>query len=126
MNVSALTADALKTLLSSPFSLFVLMMAASLANALKQLGVISQTGKPMTLASYMAYWPETITMILTNGIAFVVLVLTDQLNFASALGIGYGVNSVVDLLPGKRSIDLKKTPDDPAKVPPPAEETKKP
>lgn len=108
--------DALKLLLSSPLSLFALMMAASLLNGLQQLGVVAQTGKPMSVGSYLSYWPETLTVFIGNAIGFVVLVLMDQLNFASALGIGYGLNSVTDLLPGKRSIALKKTPDDPIKV----------
>lgn len=111
-----MTTDALKQLFSSPLALLVLMMFASLSNGLKQLLVIRQTGTPMTFTNYLSYWPETLGMALANLIAFVVLVLTDQLNFASALGIGYGTNSLVDLLPGKRSLALKTTPDDPTKV----------
>lgn len=109
----------LQHLFGSHIGLFFLMMAASLSNGLKQLGVIHQSGTPMTFGKYLSYLPETFTMIVANVIAYVVLVLTDQLNFASALGIGYGTNSLVDLLPGKRSMDLKSTPDDPAKVAPP-------
>lgn len=112
-----MTIDTLKTVLSSPLGMYALMNAASLVNGLKQLLVIRQTGTPPTLATYLSYWPETLGMILANVIAFVVLILTDQLNFASALGIGYGTNSVVDLLPGKRSVALKSTPDDPGKSP---------
>lgn len=108
--------SALKVFFSSPFALFMLMMLASLSNGLKQLMVLRQTGTPMSFTSYLGYLPETIAMFLANGIAFVVLILTDQLNFASALGIGYGTNSLVDLLPGRRSAVLKNTPDDPAKM----------
>lgn len=111
-----MTTETLKSLLSSPTALFVLMMLASLSNGLKQLNVIRQTGNPMTFFSYISYLPETAGMVVANAIAFAVLVLTDQLNFASALGIGYGTNSLVDLLPGKRSIALKSTPDDPTKI----------
>lgn len=99
MSTDALT---LKQALSSPTALFVLMLLASLSNGVKQLLVIRQTGKPMTFLDYLAYWPETLGMILANVIGFVVLILTDQLNFASALGVGYGTNSLIDLLPGKR------------------------
>lgn len=108
--------SALKIFLSSPFALFALMMLASLSNGLKQLRVLRQTGTPMSFGTYLAYWPETLAMFLANLIAFAVLILTDQLNFASAIGVGYGANSLVDLLPGKRSLVLKSTPDDPAKM----------
>lgn len=116
-----MTADTLKTALSSPEALFALMLLASLASGIKQLAVIRQTGTPMTLGTYLSYVPETLGVVLANVIGFAVLILTDQLNFASALGLGYGTNSLVDLLPGKRSIALKATPDDPAKTiaPPP-------
>lgn len=111
------TDDALKLFLSTPAALFVLMTLASLANGLKQLMVLRQTGTPMSFGTYLRYWPETAAMLIANIIAFAVLILTDQLNFASALGVGYGTNSLVDLLPGKRSLVLKSTPDDPTKVP---------
>lgn len=110
------TDSALKVFLSSPAALFVLMTLASLTNGLKQLAVLRQTGTPMSFGRYLSYWPETAGMMVANLIAFAVLVLTDQLNFASALAVGYGTNSLVDLLPGKRSLVLKSTPDDPAKV----------
>jgi hypothetical protein len=113
-----MTADALKTLLSGPAALFALMLLASISNGLKQLLVIKQTGAPMNLWQYLAYWPETVGMLIANIIAFAVLILTDQLNFASALAVGYGTNSLVDLLPGKRSTALKATPDDPTKITP--------
>lgn len=113
-----MTAETLKTLLSSPGALFIMMTLASVSNGLKQLLVIRQTGTPMSLASYLSYWPETISMLIANMIAFATLILTDQLNFASALAVGYGTNSLVDLLPGKRSMALKATADDPGKIPP--------
>ncbi|MDP9089186.1 MAG: hypothetical protein M3O26_10665 [Pseudomonadota bacterium] len=108
--------SALKLFLSSPAALFILMMLASLSNGMKQLMVLRQTGTPMSFGAYLKYWPETTAMIIANMIAFAALVMWDQLNFASALGVGYGTNSLVDLLPGKRSIVLKSTPDDPAKI----------
>jgi hypothetical protein len=111
-----MTSESLKVILSSPGPLFVLMLLASLSNGMKQLRVIRQTGTPMTFWGYLSYAPETFGMLLANVIAFIVLVLTDQLNFASALGVGYGTNSLVDLLPGRRSVALKSTPDDPSKI----------
>jgi len=112
-----MTLGALKVLLSSPLALLALMMLASVSNGVKQLAVIRQTGYPMSCAQYyFRYMPETWGMIIGNMICFSVLVLTDQLNFASALGVGYGVNSIVDLLPGHRSFELKNTLDDPVKI----------
>ena len=114
-----MTNAALKVLLNSPICLFGLMLLASFSNALTQLGVVKQTGKPMTCVEYFVkYIPETVSVLISNVLGFVVLVMTDQLNFASAIGVGYGINSLVDLLPKtRRSYDLKITPDDPAKVP---------
>ncbi len=111
------TDAALKLFLSSPAALFALMLLASMSNGLKQLLTVRQTGKPMSFGQYLSYWPETSAMVIANIIAFVALIMTDQLNFASALGVGFGTNSLVDLLPGtKRSLVLKSTPDDPAKI----------
>lgn len=73
----------------------------------------------MPCRAYWSYIPETMGALVANIIAFVVLVLTDQLNFASALGVGYGANSLIDLLPKGRSYALKQTPDDPSKIDPP-------
>ncbi len=107
---------ALKLFLSSPFALLILMMLASLGNGLKQLLVVRQTGTPMSLGQYVRYWPDTMGVLIGNMIAFGLLIMTDQLNYASALAVGYGVNSAVDLLPGKRSLALKATPDDVEKL----------
>ncbi len=111
-----MTQEQLKLVLSTPLALFALMVIASMSNGIKQLTVIRQTGKPMSYLSYLSYWPETLGMVLANVIAFAILILTDQLNFASAIGIGYGANSIIDMLPGKRSLALKSTPDDPEKL----------
>jgi hypothetical protein len=104
-------APALKLFLASPFALLILMLLASLGNGIKQLLVVRQTGKPMSIGQYLSHWPDTVGTLIGNMLAFAVLISMDQLNVAAALGIGYGVNSVVDLLPGKRSLELKSTPD---------------
>lgn len=97
MNWMNPTAAELKELLGTPVALLLIMYLASLANGVKQIIVARQSGGEVTLGAYIKYWPETIGTVIGNTIAFIVLVLTDQLNFASALGIGYGVNSAVDL-----------------------------
>ena len=106
-----MTADQLKLLLQTPLLLFLLMLAASLSNGLKQVYTANQAGGSTSLKTYfLTHWPDTLGMVLANVIAFAVLILTDQLNFASALGIGYGANSLVDLLPGTRSDNLMSQP----------------
>lgn len=102
-----MTAEALKTILQTPALLLILMLAASVSNGLKQLNTNSAAGGSMTCIEYFfKHWPDTLNMVLTNCLCFAVLILTDQLNFASALGVGYGANSIVDMLPGSRSNSL--------------------
>lgn len=117
-----MTADALRAYLSSPAGLFVLMLLASVANGSKQLVVIRQTSNAMTCLQYWAHIPETLTTLIGNIIAFAALVMWDQLNFASALAVGYGVNSLADLIPKGRSYALKQTPDNPTKIDPPSKD----
>jgi hypothetical protein len=113
-----MTSEALKAMLQTPAALFAMMLLASLSNGFKQLLVVKQTGKPMTFWDYLSYAPETFGVIVGNVIAFALLIYIDQLNVASALAVGYGTNSVIDLLPGRRSVALKATPDDPTKLTP--------
>lgn len=102
-----MTADQLRELLQTPASLFLVMLLASIVSMLKQLTDANRNGAKVTFAEYLSHWPETVGTILANVIAFGVLVVVDQLNFASALGVGYGANSVVDLLRnGGRSASL--------------------
>lgn len=95
--------NGLKALLSTPLALLVVMLIASTVNGIKQLNTAKKSGSDMTFATYLSYMPDTAATLLGNVIAFAALILSDQLNFASALGIGYGINSLTDLLPGKRS-----------------------
>lgn len=97
------TRDGLKAALDTPLVLLGVMLLASLINGVKQLRTAKQAGGDMKLGEYLSYLPDTTATVLGNVLAFAGLILIDQLNFASALGIGYGVNSITDLLPGKRS-----------------------
>lgn len=102
-----MTAEQLRVLIQTPGCLFLVMMLASFCNMLKQVADAHRNGTVITLAEYLAHWPETLGTIVANVIAFGVLIVTDQLNFASALGVGYGANSVVDLMrSGGRSASL--------------------
>lgn len=94
-----MTTEELKILLQTPVALFVMMLIASILNAYKQ-----KAGSGMSIGEYLSHVPETAAMLLTNSIFFAVLILTDQLNYASALGLGYASNSLADLVrPGGRS-----------------------
>ncbi len=85
--------DQLQTLLQTPLALFIVMLLASLASALKQ---IKDTTLP--LSSYLGHWPETVAAVIANVLGFLVLVETNTLNLASALGLGWMSNSAVDLM----------------------------
>lgn len=111
------TVTQLQAWLGSPFGLFILMLLASFANGMKQIAVTRQTSAAMTCWQYWGYIPETLTVLLGNVIAFAVLIMTDQLNFASALAVGYSANSLADLIPKGRSYALKLAPDNPPKFP---------
>jgi hypothetical protein len=101
------TPEELKALLQTPAALFLVMLLGSLVNGLKQLTAARQSGTTVTLGSYWMHWPETTATLLANVLAFATLVITDQLNFASALGIGFAANSAADLLrSGGRSAAL--------------------
>lgn len=102
-----MTAEALKQLLATPVALFVVMLLGSLANGLKQLATAKQSGTSASFLSYLGHWPETLATVILNALAFATLLTTDQLNFASALGIGFAANSASDLLrAGGRSAAL--------------------
>jgi hypothetical protein len=111
-----MTETALRSILASPASLFGLMLLASIGNGFKQIAVVRQTGQPMKCGVYWSYLPETMAALVLNVVGFWVLVMTDQLNYASAIAVGYGTNSLVDFIPGGRSFALKNTPDDPRKM----------
>lgn len=100
-NAAGPTNDELKELLNAPYGLLALMFAASLVSGIKAITVAKANGSSMGVGGYYAYLPQTVITVVGNLIAFAVLVLTDQLNFASALGIGYGINSVTDLITPK-------------------------
>jgi hypothetical protein len=113
-----MTAGEIQAFLGSPVGLFIIMILASVVNGSKQIVVARQTSVTMTCWQYWSYLPETLTTLAANVLGFVVLLFTDQLNFASAIAVGYGLNSLSDLIPKGRSYALKRSVDDPAKVNP--------
>jgi len=93
-----MTAEQLKLILSSPLALFLLMYVGSAVSALKQIVAARRGGVDLKCSEYIAHWPETLVVIFSNLLAFAVLIETNTLNLVSALSVGYGLNSLADLL----------------------------
>lgn len=93
----------IKEFLHNPLVLLAAMYLAMIVSALKQIASARMDGiKPPTCVKYFTkYWAETLGAILGNVLSFAVLIETDTLNLASAIGIGYAVNSMADLLKSK-------------------------
>lgn len=94
------TADQIKSILETPIALFVLMLAGSAGSILKKLVVARKTPDQ----PYVHYWPETVLMLGGNVAGFLVLLMSDQLNFASVILGGYTTNSLASL---SRPISLR-------------------
>lgn len=93
-----MTAEELKLILSQPLALFAIMLVASLGSAIKQLIVARRERPELSLVQYFTKnLPETIIMLMHNGFAFGTLIMTDSLNWAAALGIGYLANDAADV-----------------------------
>jgi hypothetical protein len=94
----------LQEIIDSPLVLYLLMLAGSGVSGLKQLTVGKMSGSKLTFVQYLGYWPELLATLGSNTLAFITLIQLDQLNFMAAIGIGYALNSLSDLLPaGSRS-----------------------
>jgi hypothetical protein len=110
-----MTTEELKALLGSPLVLLAAMYIATALSAVKQIVSARRDGiaVPTCVEYFGTYWPETLTAVLGNGLAFATLIATDTLNLASALGIGYATNSLADLLrSGGRSATISGQKDD--------------
>lgn len=95
------TTEDAKAFLQSPLMLFILMYAGSAASAAKQLGVARAQGSDMTWGQYLSYWPQTVAIVISNALAFIVLLQSDTLNLASALAVGFSLNSSADAIQPK-------------------------
>jgi hypothetical protein len=90
----------LREFLHNPLVLLCAMYLAMLVSMGKQIVSARQDGATvMTCYQYFTKFPiETLGAILANLLAFALLVETNTLNLASALGLGYASNSLADLL----------------------------
>lgn len=103
-------AESLKQFFSTPFALLLVMVAGALASAFKQMAMARrESGLKISATAYLSnYWPET--LIAVGGVigTFIVMLMTDQLNFASAVFGGWTANSAADVFtPNGRSEALK-------------------
>ena len=99
----------IKTALTNPWVLYGLMLVGSLVSMLKQWGVSKMDEGPSPgIGAYLMHWQETVTTLFGNTVAFLLLIDSGNLNFVSAISIGYAINSLSDVNPmGSRSTSLK-------------------
>jgi hypothetical protein len=101
------TAEELKEFLQTPVALFFLMLFASVGSMLNQLIRSKRDGGEMTMAEYLKHWPEIGFAIVNNVAGWITLLMTDQLNYGSAIGVGFMANSLADQYrSGGRSADI--------------------
>jgi hypothetical protein len=91
----------LKATLNTPWMLFGVMLLGTLLSGLQQIVDSRRQGGDVTVGSYFGKIPELLTAVILNVLAFATLIATDQLNFASALGIGVTANMAADLVRGQ-------------------------
>jgi hypothetical protein len=102
------TTEQIQAWLMRPAVLYVLMLLGSIVSMVKQWGVSKMSGGSTTIAQYASHGQELITTLFGNSVAFAGLIMTDSLNFVSALSIGYVISSLSDLNPaGSRSTALE-------------------
>lgn len=93
-----MTIEGLKALMDTPVFLFVVMILASVVSGLQQVSSAQRGGKTVSCLDYLKSWPETIAVLGGNVLAFILAVAADQLNLAAAIGIGFGLNTLMDSL----------------------------
>jgi len=104
------TTEGIQQLLMNPWVLFVLMIFGTILSMLKQWKQAQMDGSTATLGTYLSHIQELLIAVGGNMIAFFLLVDSGNLNFVSAVSIGYVLNSVADLNPaGTRSTILAKS-----------------
>lgn len=105
-----MTAEALKTLLSTPLALFLLMIFGSVISMFISLRDARKNGAMIAAHDYI-FTIETVIMLGGNIIAFIGLIMTDTLNWTGAIGIGYMLNNAADLRGGRSAAVVESIPD---------------
>lgn len=101
------TTEGIQAMLMNPWVLFLFMVFGTILSMLKQWKQAQMDGSMVTMATYLSHVQELVIALGGNGIAFFLLIDSGNLNFVSAVSIGYVLNSVADLNPqGSRSTVL--------------------
>jgi hypothetical protein len=108
-----MTTEDLKVWLENPLICFALMVLGTFTSIFKQVRDAYYThGTQIGYIEYLfKFWPETMTMLMTNTVAFIALITTGTLNAPAAWGVGYAANSISDLIrrsDNSRSANLQK------------------
>lgn len=99
--------ESLQLMLMNPWVLFGFMIFGSILSMVKQWGQAKMDGSVVTVSTYVSHLQELFTTLGGNAIAFFLLVDSGNLNYVSAVSIGYVLNSAADLNPlGGRSTTL--------------------
>lgn len=90
--------------------LYGLMVLGSVISGLKQVKLAQMDGNVATNSAYFtSHWMDVIIVLGSNTLAFVALIYGGQLNFVSAVSVGFALNELVDLNPASnRSASLVK------------------
>ena len=109
-----MTVEEMKVWLENPLVCFGLMVLGTFTSIFKQIRDAYNThGTEIGYFEYLIkFWPETVTMLMTNTVAFIALITTGTLNAPAAWGVGYAANSISDLITRarhSRSATLSKT-----------------
>lgn len=98
-NLANPTQEELLVVLENVWVLYAMMLMGTLASQLKQVNVAQQNGATVTYTSQIFRLREWIVLFITNTLSFVALIYSGQLNFVSAVAVGFALNELVDLDP---------------------------
>lgn len=104
------TPEEMTAWLSNPWVLYGLMILGSIVSGLKQVKLAKMDGGTTTNGSYFtSHWMDVLIVLGSNTLAFIALIYGGQLNFVSAVSVGFALNELVDLNPASsRSSSLVK------------------
>jgi hypothetical protein len=93
------TQEEMITWLSNPWVLYGLMILGSVISGLKQVKLAQMEGSGITVKSHFARLADFFVVWGTNTLSFIALIYSGQLNFVSAVTVGFALNELIDLNP---------------------------
>lgn len=85
--------------LNNVWVLYGLMILGSVISGLKQIKVAQMEGSGVTAGGHFSHWSDAVIVLGSNTLSFIALIYADQLNFVSAVSVGFVLNELVDLNP---------------------------